>query len=288
MSHSATPENYEIVIEPNRGWMRIDWRSLWEYRDLLLLFVRREFVSKYKQTILGPAWFVLNPLLTAAVFAVFFGRVAKIPTDGIPPGLFYLCGLLAWSYFSQVVTTGAATFQAHTGLFSKVYFPRLTVPLSVVISTLCAFALQLITFFGFFLYYKLCVPEASGLRPTWHVILLPLLLVQTAALSLGVTLWMTAATVKYRDLMHLNQFIMQLWMYATPVIYPLSQMPVKLTWLAWINPMCAVEEAFRLSLLGRGTLHPGYVVSSIVVTLLIFYSGVLFYQRIERTIADIA
>lgn len=288
MSQSLSHENYEIVIAPNRGWMRIDWRALWEYRDLLILLVRREFLSKYKQTILGPAWFVISPLLTTIIFTIIFGKVAQIPTDGIPPILFYLCGLLGWNYFSQAVTGSSATFQAHSALFSKVYFPRLTVPLSVVIATLCAFGLQLVTFFGFYLYYRLFVPAAASLQPTWHIVLLPLLLVQIAALSLGVTLWMSAATAKYRDLNHLNQLIMQLWMYATPIIYPLSQVPEKWTWLVWLNPMCSVVETFRLCLLGRGTLQPAYLGASALFTLVIFLSGIMIYQKVERTVADYA
>lgn len=282
------PEDFEIVIEPNRGWMHLDWRALWDYRDLLVLLVRREFLSKYKQTLLGPAWFVISPLLTTAVFTIVFGNFAQIPTDGFPPILFYLCGLLGWNYFSQSVTAGAATFQAHAALFTKVYFPRLTVPLSVVISTLFAFALQLVTFAGFYVYYKLFVPGTSSMAPTWHIIFLPLLMLQIGALSLGVTLWMSAATAKYRDLIHLNQFIMQLWMYATPVIYPLSRVPAKWTWLVWLNPMCPVVEAIRLSLLGRGSFNSGYFSLSILTTLLIFFSGIMIYQKTERTVADIA
>lgn len=288
MSESVSHEDYEIIIAPNRGWMTIDWRAIWEYRDLLLLLVRREFLSKYKQTILGPAWFVINPLFTTIVFTVVFGKVAQIPTDGIPPVLFYLCGLLGWNYFSQVVSTGASTFQSHSALFTKVYFPRLTVPLSVVISTLCAFGLQLVTFLAFYAYYKVFVPEAASLSPTWHLVFLPLLILQIAALSLGVTLWMSAATAKYRDLLHLNQFIMQLWMYATPIIYPLSKIPAKWAWLVWLNPMCTVVESFRLCLLGRGTIPAGSLIVSIIFTIVIFITGIMFYQKTERTVADIA
>ncbi len=291
MSHSAQ-DNYEIIIEPNRGWMHIDWNALWDYRDLLLLLVRREFLSKYKQTVLGPVWFVISPLLTTAIFAVVFGKVAQIPTDGLPPILFYLCGLLSWSYFSQVVTTGAATFQSNAAMFSKVYFPRLTVPLSIVIATLCAFGLQLVTFIGFYIYYRLFVPSAANLSLDWHVVLIPLLLIQTAALSLGVTLWMSAATAKYRDLMHLNQFIMQLWMYATPIIYPISKMvaklPAKWDWVIGLNPMSTVVEGFRLCLLGRGTIEPAYEISSLTITLLVFLTGIMIYQKTERTVADVA
>ena len=288
MSHPTSDEPYEVVIEPNRGWVRIDWKALWEYRDLLLLFVRREFLSKYKQTILGPAWFVINPLLTTIVFSVVFGQMAQIPTDGIPPILFYLCGLLGWNYFSQVVSTGSAVFHSHGPLFSKVYFPRLTLPLSVVVSTLCAFALQFVTFLGFYVYYKLFVPAAFGLSPSWHLVFLPLLIIQVGALSLGVTLWMSAVTAKYRDLIHINQFIMQLWMYGTPIIYPLSRVPPKWTWLVWSNPMCSVVESFRLCLLGRGTISVTHLVTSLLSTLIILYSGVLIYQKTERTVADIA
>ena len=270
MKQPASEQTYEVVIEPDASWVRIDWRALWEYRDLLVLFVRREFLSKYKQTILGPAWFVINPLLTTIVFTVVFGQ------------------LLGWNYFSQVVSTGSAVFQSHATLFSKVYFPRLTLPLSVVFSTLCALALQLVTFFGFFIYYKLFVPAASGLSPSWHLVFLPLLIIQVAALSLGVTLWMSAVTAKYRDLIHVNQFLMQLWMYATPIIYPISRVPAKWLWLVWLNPMCSVVESFRLCLLGRGAISGPHLAASVFSTLVILFSGVMIYQKTERTVADIA
>ncbi|HEY2343920.1 MAG TPA: ABC transporter permease [Chthoniobacteraceae bacterium] len=283
---TETAQRYELVIEPSRSWIRISWRELWDYRDLLILLVRRDFLSKYKQTLLGPAWFVVQPLLTTMMFVIVFGRVAQIPTDDIPGPLFYLCGLLGWNYFSQNVTTGATTFTANAHLFGKVYFPRVILPAATILSNLFAFALQFLPFLGFFIYYKFFTTSASGLHMDWRVIFLPLILLQASLFSLGVSLWMSASTAKYRDLVHLNQFIIQLWMFATPVIYPLSRIPHQYEWLVWLNPMAAVVEAFRITLLGRGTLGIGCLVASILLTIAVTVSGVVIFQKMERTAVD--
>ena len=286
MAEVTPATNYEIVIEPSHGWMKIDWRELWEYRDLLVLLVQRDFISRYKQTILGPLWHLIQPVITTAVFVVIFGRVAGISTDSIPQPLFYLCGLLGWNYFSQNITAGGATFVNNAGLFGKVYFPRLIVPVSVIVANLIAFALQLIPFLLFLAYYKFCTAQADAVRFSWLLLLAPLPLLQTALLSLGVSLWMSASTAKFRDLIHLNQFIIQLWMFATPIIYPLSKVPDRWKWIIWANPMSVPVEAFRICLLGRGTLGPVEIAISAASTLLILATGLAVFQKVEKTVVD--
>jgi lipopolysaccharide transport system permease protein len=277
---------HEIVIEPSRGWLRVDWRELWEYRDLLVLLVRRDFLAKYKQTLLGPAWFILQPLLTTAMFVLIFARVAQIPTDGIPAPLFYLCALLPWNYFAQNVTTGATTFTANAQLFGKVYFPRLIVPAATIISNLIAFALQCLPFLAFFIYYKFFTAEGATLHLDGRVALAPLLLLQASVFSFGVSLWMAASTAKYRDLTHLNQFIVQLWMFASAVIYPLSTLTARFEWLAWLNPMAPVVEGFRIALLGRGTVSAACVAASVAITIAVAISGIMVFRKMERTAVD--
>jgi len=283
---SDTTSDYELVIEPSRSWFRISWRELWEYRDLLVLLVRRDFLSKYKQTLLGPAWFVVQPLLTTVIFVIIFGRVAQIPTDNIPQPLFYLCGLLGWNYFSQNVTTGATTFTANAHLFGKVYFPRVILPASAIISNLFAFALQFAPFLVVFAYYKFFSVAGENFHMDWRVIFLPIILLQASLFSLGVSLWMSASTAKYRDLVHLNQFIIQLWMFATPVIYPLSKISPRYEWIAWLNPMAAIVESFRVTLLGKGTLSVGFVTVSVLLTIAVTASGMVIFQKMERTAVD--
>ena len=277
---------YEVVIEPSRGRLRLDWRELWEYRDLLVLLVRRDFLAKYKQTILGPAWFILQPLLTTLMFVIVFGHIAQIPTDGIPAPLFYLCGLLGWNYFAQNVAAGATTFTSNAHLFSKVYFPRLIVPAASTVSNLVSFALQLVPFAAFLFYYKFFTSEGATVALGWGILWVPLLLIQTSLFSFGVTLWLSAASAKYRDLAHLNQFLIQLWMFATPVIYPLSKVPARLHWLTWLNPMAPVVEGFRVALLGRGGVPAGSILVSAVVTLAVLVSGIVIFQRMERSAVD--
>jgi lipopolysaccharide transport system permease protein len=278
---------YELRIRPNRSWIKIDWPGLWEYRDLLFLLVRRDFVSKYKQTILGPLWFIIQPLITTIVFSVIFGGVAKIPTDGLPPTLFYLCGMLGWSYFANTFTSTSTTLVANAGLFGKVYFPRLVVPLSTVISNLFAFAIQLATFAVFWVYFKALTSSGSRFDLRWEVVALPLLVVQIGALSLGVGLWMSALTAKYRDFTHLSGFVVQLWMYATPVIFPLSMIPERWRWLVVLNPMTMPVESFKYIFLGQGSVDPLYLGISVVVSAAVVLSGLLIFQKVERSFVDV-
>jgi len=284
---SHPPSDYELVIRPTRGWVRLNLGDLWRYRDLLFLLVHRDFVAKYKQTILGPAWFVLQPLLTTVVFTVIFGKVAQIPTDGLPPVLFYLAGLLGWGYFAQTFQSTSGTLVVNASLFGKVYFPRLLVPLSAVISNLLAFALQLGTFLCFWSYYKVFTAAGASFGFSGAIIWFPLVVVQIAALSLGVGLWLSALTAKYRDFFHLSSFIIQIWMYATPVIYPLSQIPERWRWLAVLNPMAMPVETIKYMLLGQGIVIPSFLAVSFAMTVLLLASGVLVFGKVERTFVDI-
>jgi lipopolysaccharide transport system permease protein len=277
--------DFEITLRPNTGWMQLDLKEIWSYRDLLFLLVWRDFVAKYKQTVLGPLWFIVQPLMMSVVFTVIFGNVAKLSTDGLPKMLFYLCGQLGWTYFAQNFNSNSATLVNNAGLFSKVYFPRLVVPLSSLISNLFTFCIQAATFLAFFAYYKYFL-HTEGLRMDWRAVFLPLLVLQSAALSLGLGLLMSALTAKYRDLVHLSPLLIQLWMYATPVIIPLSEFPEKWRWVVALNPMTSIVESFRLMLLGAGTVEPLYLGLSVIFTLVVLVIGVLLFGKVEKTFVD--
>jgi lipopolysaccharide transport system permease protein len=280
-------EPTETLIAPTAGWRMLDWREIWAYRDLLRLMVWRDFVARYKQTILGPLWFILQPVLTTLVFAVVFGHMAGISTDGMPPMLFYLSGQLAWNYFAQSLQSTAVTLSGNASLFGKVYFPRLIVPLAAVASNLIAVLIQLGTFLVFFAADKL---GAQGAR--FHLastaFLLPLVFLQVAVFSLGAGLWLAALTAKFRDFGVLAGFLVQLWMYATPVILPLGAVQGRWRLLFLLNPMTVPVEATRRLLLGRGTVTPGLTALCVGLTLLVAASGVLVFRRAEKTFVDVA
>jgi lipopolysaccharide transport system permease protein len=280
------PPDYELVIRPTRGWFHLNLGEVWRYRDLLFLLVYRDFVSKYKQTVLGPAWFVLQPLLTTLVFTVVFAGAAKIPTDGLPPVLFYFAGLLGWNYFAQTFQNTSGTLVNNAGIFGKVYFPRLIVPLSIVVSNVLTFALQFVTLLCLWVYFKYFTGADAQFGFSAAIIWLPLLLLQIAALSFGVGLWLSALTAKYRDFALLSGFLIQLWMYATPVIYPLSQIPERWQWLAVINPMATPIETIRYMFLGSGVVVPSYLAMSAGVTLFMLVFGVLVFNKVEKTFVD--
>ncbi|MFZ0608370.1 MAG: ABC transporter permease [Xanthobacteraceae bacterium] len=278
--------DYQIVIRPTRGWLVLGLGDLWHYRDLLLILVHRDFSARYKQTILGPAWFILQPLLTSVVFTVVFAGAIKIPTEGVPPILFYFTGLLGWNYFAQTFQNISGTLVNNAGIFGKVYFPRLVVPLSTVVSNLLAFALQLVTMLCFWLYFKFFTAAGTqfGLSPA--VVFAPLVVLQLAALSLGVGIWLSALTAKYRDFVLLSAFIIQIWMYATPVIYPLSQIPERWRWLAVVNPVAMPVELLKYMFLGQGLITPAYVAASVGLTFLALVSGVVVFNKVEKTFID--
>lgn len=279
------PADYEVVLRPNTSWLQLELKGIWHYRDLLSLMVWRDFVAKYKQTILGPLWFIIQPLMMSVVFTVIFGNVAKLSTDGLPPLLFYLCGQLGWNYFAQNFNANSATLVNNSGLFSKVYFPRLVVPLSSLVSNLLTFVIQATTFFAFFIYFKYGL-KVGNFHLDWHVVFLPLLVLQSAALSLGLGLIMSALTAKYRDLTHLSPLLIQLWMYATPVIIPLSEFPAKWHWVVALNPMTSVVESFRYMLLGTGIVSPVYLGISVAFTVVSLIAGLLLFGKVEKTFVD--
>jgi len=280
------PADYEIVIKPTKGWFKLNLADVWRYRDLVTLLVNRDFVSKYKQTVLGPLWFIIQPLLTTIVFTIIFGKVAQIPTDGVPPMLFYLCGLLGWNYFAQTFQATAGTLTGNAGMFGKVYFPRLVVPLATVISGFISFAIQLATFLVFWLYFKFFTEAGNTLHMGWDLLWFPLVMLQVSLLSLGVGLWLTSLTAKYRDFAFIIGFLAQIWMYATPVIYPLSRIPDSWRWVAVINPMTMPVEAIKRMFLGQGLVEPAYVAVSSVIALVLLLSGVVVFNKVEKTFVD--
>jgi len=285
--NTATFEK-EIVIKATRGWRGLDLAEIWRYRDLLFLLVHRDFVSNYKQTILGPLWFIIQPLLTTVVFTIIFGKVAKIPTDGMPPMLFYLAGLLGWNFFSRTLNSTSSTLTSNLGIFGKVYFPRMVVPLAAVVSSFIALAIQLLTFLAFWCYFRFFTSAGPSIQPGWDLVLFPLVLVQVSALALGVGLWLSALTAKYRDLGFLTATLVQLWMYATPIIYPVSQIPEKWRWVSSLNPMEMPVVTIRHMFLGQAGGVVGDCTFSLLITLVVLATGVLAFNKVEKTFVDIA
>lgn len=282
----------ETVIQPARGWLRVHWRELWSYRDLFTQFVERDFSAKYRQTLLGPAWFILQPLMMTAVLTVVFGRLARLPTDNSPPVLFYLCGLLSWTYFAQTMPAVAGTFTANAHIFGKIYFPRLTVPLSVAAGNHVALVIQFLTFAALWLYYRTFSDFGHAALTPWlpAIGLVVLAQAQIVLLSLGIGCFLAAATGKYRDLQHVMPVMVQLWFYATPVVYPLSMISeeARWRWVAVLNPMTAPVEAMKLALLGQSSWTPGLAAGSWGVTLLLLLIGLSAFSRAERTVIDVA
>lgn len=279
---SVQQEDWTEIIEPHTRLLDLRLGDVWRYRDLVMMFVRRDFVSNYKQTILGPLWFIIQPLLTTLTFTIIFGNVAKLSTDGVPALIFYMAGTTVWGYFSQSLTAVATVFTTNAAIFGKVYFPRLTMPLSIVISNLVRFGIQFGLFLGFWAYYLL---TTNALHPNWQVLLTPLLIVIMGLLSLGLGIIFSALTTKYRDLALLLTFGVQLLMYAAPVIYPLSSVH-KYKELVMANPMTAIVETFRYSFLGTGYFSWGALLYSTVVTLGILAIGTVIFNKVEKSFTD--
>jgi lipopolysaccharide transport system permease protein len=281
-------KGYERRIRAGRPGVGFDFAALWAYRDLLFLLVKRDFLSKYKQSVLGPVWFILQPLLMTSAFTVVFSKVAQLSTDSLPAPLFYMAGLLAWNYFQQTFNGIAATFISNMHIFSKVYFPRLVVPLGLATSNLLAFAVQFAVFACFYGYFKLFSDQAQSFGLNSCSFLLPLLLLQTIMLSVGVGLCIAVATAKYRDLAHVLGLLSQIWLYATPIIYPVSKVPVAWRSILCLNPMTGIVETFRWLLLGKGTLSLSIVLSSVLGTAFVLLLGLHLFRNAERTVVDIA
>ena len=278
------PEKWAVEIRPTASWLDLSLRDLWTYRDLIRLFVHRDVVAQYKQTILGPIWLVLQPLLATLVFAIFFGSVAGLSTAGLPKLLFYLSGQIVWGYFAAVLTATSDTFIGNANLFGKVYFPRLAIPVSVLFSQLFQFGLRILVFLGFFAWY---VFRGAAIHPTSALLALPLALLVMMALSLGLGILFSALTAKYRDLRFLLAFGVQLLMFTTTAVLPLSAMTsARYRLLVLANPMTAVIECFRQAVMGAGDFRPAYLLYSAGFALLVLAAGVLSFTRIERNFMD--
>jgi homopolymeric O-antigen transport system permease protein len=282
---ASTPSHYLLVLRANQSWLKLDFAELWDHRDLLKMLVRRDIIARYQQTLLGPAWFLLQPLIMASIFSVVFARAARVPTDGVPPLLFYLSSLLGWSFFSQCVSSISTTFTSNADLFGKVYFPRLIVPGATVISNLVTMGLQFLMFLGFFAYYTWLGPQPLP-SAGWRWLLLPLLVIQTAAFALGAGLLFASFTQRYRDLLHALQFLVLGWMFLTPVFIPLSHFSGKLAVATYLNPMAPIIESFREVMLGVGSVEPVMVAVSLVETVFVLLVGIMLFQRAARTAVD--
>jgi lipopolysaccharide transport system permease protein len=271
------------VIEPPKSIFELRLREVWAYRDLLYLLVRRDFVAQYKQTILGPAWHVIQPLFTTIIFTIIFGRLAKIPTDGVPPFLFFMAGTTLWAYFSGVLTATANTFIDNANIFGKVYFPRLVMPLSTLLSKLIGFAIQFVFFLAFLAFFWF---RGAGVEPNGAVLLLPLLVMMMALYALALGIIISALTTRYRDLVVVLTFGVQLYMYVTPIVYPASTIPEE--WRPWLmaNPMAPIVEAFRYAMLGSGTFDPTWLAISFVTIVAVLMGGIALFNRVERTFMD--
>ena len=275
--------DFDVVITPNRKWYDLRIKELVRYKDLIWLFVKRNFSAQYKQTILGPAWFIINPLISALVSTVIFGKIANISSEGIPYFLFYLVGNTLWNYFSACVSVTASTFTANAGIMGKVYFPRLTVPISSVIfsaiNMIIVFVLSVITAI---VYIVLGYNIHFGI----HMLLIPILMIQTAILGLGVGITISALTTKYRDFAVLVNFGLSLWMYLTPVVYPISEVPYKLRPLILLNPMSAVIQNYKYAVLGIGNIEVRYWILSIAITMMLSFAGLVLFNKVEKTFMD--
>lgn len=283
MNHDDALKEWDLVIEPQTSLFELNLKDVWRYRDLLWLLVKRDFVSFYKQTILGPLWFFIQPLFTTIIFTFIFGNLAGLSTDGLPQPLFYMAGITAWNYFADCLTKTSTVFRDNANIFGKVYFPRLIMPLSIVVSNLVRFGVQMLLFFMMMAYYAY---TGGSFAPNAYVLLFPILVLQMALLGLGLGLVITALTTKYRDLAFLISFGVQLMMYATTVIYPLSAAPANYKWLIELNPMTGIIEAFRFGFLGQGELAFSSCGYSVAFTLVALVLGVIIFNKTEKTFVD--
>lgn len=275
-------QKFTTVIVPKTKWFDFHLKEVLRYRDLIFLFVKRNFVSQYKQTILGPAWALIQPLLTTVVFTVVFGNIAGLAAEGAPSFLFFMCGNIAWSYFSGCLTATANTFTGNSGVFGKVYFPRLVSPISTVLTNLISFVIQFFMFLVFLVIYWI----RGEVQPTLYALMLPLLLLHMAMLSLGVGIIISSLTTKYRDLKMLVGFGVSLWMYGTPVAYDIGIIPEKYMSLYMLNPMTPIINTFRQAFLGLGSFDLPHYLISWFVTVIVLFVGLTLFNRVEKTFMD--
>jgi lipopolysaccharide transport system permease protein len=284
-AHQSPPaaDHWDLRIRPKRNWFDLRLGELWHARDLVMLFVWRDFVSVYKQTILGPLWYLIQPLLTTLTFTVIFGRIARLSTDGLPQFLFYMSGTVIWTYFADCLNKTSVTFIQNSHLFGKVYFPRLAVPISILISNLITFAIQFALFVSFAVFFAV---RGAAVHSNAWMLLTPVLLLMMAGLGLGFGIIVSSLTTKYRDLRFLVTFGVQLLMYATPVIYPLSSISGRFRLLIMANPMTPIVETFRYAFLGAGTVNPAHLLYSFGFMVVVMLIGTVIFNRVEQTFMD--
>ena len=275
-------QEWTEVIEPNTSLLSVNLKEVWRYRDLVLLLVKRDFVTYFKQTILGPIWFFVNPIFTTIIYTFVFGNIAGISTDGAPQVAFYLSGIVLWNYFSTSLTATAGVFTSNANIFGKVYFPRLIMPLSIVVSNLMQFGIQFLLFLCVVVYYTI----GGKLQPKAWVLMTPLLIVLMAAFALGAGMILSSLTTKYKDVAMLLSFGVQLFMYATPVIYPISAMPEKLKPIVGLNPLSGIFECFKHAYLGVGDFNAGMLVYSTIFISAVLIIGTLIFNKVQRGFMD--
>ena len=276
-------EKWDKEITPKKSLFDLNINQIWKFRDLLFLFVWRDFVSVYKQTILGPLWFFIQPILTSITFTIIFGNFAQISTDGMPKLIFYMAGITMWNYFSDCLNKTSNTFVANQGLFGKVYFPRLIVPLSIIVTNLLKFGVQIILFMGFWTYFLL---TTESLEPNLYLFTFPLLVLTMAALGLGFGMVISALTTKYRDLTFLIGFGVQLLMYGSPIIYPISTVPEKYQWIIKLNPMTSIIDTFKHAFMGTGSFDGYNLLYSCVFAVCILFLGLIVFNKVEKSFID--
>lgn len=284
--HSKHTDDWLFEITPKNKLLSLNLKEIWQYRDLLMLFVKRDVVTLYKQTILGPLWYLIQPLFTSVIFTIIFNKVAGIETGNIPPFLFNLAGVTSWNYFKECLTATSDTFKKNANLFGKVYFPRIIMPMSIVISNLLKFGIQLVVFIGFYVFY---VVKGMAIYPSTLVLLYPVLILIMAMLGLGLGMIISSMVTKYRDLTFLVGFGVQLLMYVSAVMYPISLIKEKLSAYSWIveyNPMAHIIETSRIMLLNDGKIGLNGVIYAVVITIIIFFVGLIIFNRTEKSFID--
>ncbi len=277
-------ENWTTVIKPKNKLLSIDFKEMWQYRDLFMMYIKRDIITMYKQTILGPLWFIIQPAITTIMYMVVFGGIAGISTDGLPQPLFYLAGICLWQYFADCLNKTSSTFISNQGIFGKVYFPRLVAPLSTIVSGLVKLGIQILLFVIVYIYF---LAIGTPVEPNWALSLFPLLVIMIAGLALGFGIIISSLTTKYRDLTILFTFIVQLWMYGTPVIYPLSSIPEgKIKLLMQLNPVTPIVETFKYGTLGTGEFSWNMLGYSFCFMLVVLSIGIVLFNKVQRSFMD--
>jgi len=274
---------YTTIIKPKNKLFEVDFKEIWQYRDLFSMFVKRDIITQYKQTILGPTWFFIQPAITTIMYMIVFGGIAGISTDGLPQPMFYLAGIVCWQYFADCLNKTSSTFTTNQGIFGKVYFPRMIVPLSTVASGLVRMAIQFLLFAAVYIYYLI---QGIHVAPNIYILLLPLIILMLAGLSLGFGIIISSMTTKYRDLTILFTFVVQLWMYATPIIYPLSTMSPKRQWIMGLNPVTSLVETFKYGTMGVGTFSWMMLGYSFIFMIVLLGIGIVVFNKVQRSFMD--